>query len=126
MNPRNGQISRAMRNRTLEIQFCVDQLVYQEEFWNKNIYDALSIIFNRCIDFQTNLANSKLMKKELLICCLPPEQLLKCAALFYTKMKSNLGIEFKNVLSLFLDVLTNQNNSNFYFIFVILLIYHIF
>nr|CAD2199857.1 unnamed protein product [Meloidogyne enterolobii] len=95
MNPRNGQISRAMRNRTLEIQFCVDQLAYQEEFWNKNIYDALSIIFNPCIDFQANLTNSKLMKKELLICCLPPEQLLKCAALFYAKMKSNLGIEFK-------------------------------
>nr|CAD2168894.1 unnamed protein product [Meloidogyne enterolobii] len=111
MNPRNGQISRAMRNRTLEIQFCVDQLAYQEEFWNKNIYDALSIIFNRCIDFQANLTNSKLMKKELLICCLPPEQLLKCAALFYAKMKSNLGIEFKNILSLFLDVLTNQNNN---------------
>jgi len=98
-------------------------LAYQEEFWNKNIYDALSIIFNPCIDFQTNLANSKLMKKELLICCLPPEQLLKCAALFYAKMKFNLGIEFKNVLSLFLDVLTNQNNSIFY---SILLIYHIF
>ncbi|CAK5046844.1 unnamed protein product [Meloidogyne enterolobii] len=111
MNPRNGQISRAMRNRTLEIQFCVDQLAYHEEFWNKNIYDALSIIFNPCIDFQTNLANSVLLKKELLICSLPPEQLLKCAALFYAKMKSNLGIEFKNILSLFLDVLTSQNNN---------------
>ena len=94
MNPRNGQLSRAMRNRAVEIQFCTEQSVgitnKQEHLWNHNIYDAITAIFGGCpykiITSKNTPGTTELLRQlQTLLRTHSTQALLRCIALMESK-----------------------------------------
>lgn len=131
MNPQNGQLSRAMRNRAVEIQFCNDNSISCQSLWSQNIYDTITTIFGSFpTTNSTAVKNSPqtihlLQRLQTELDKKPTHLLLKSMALTKTKIKNEKPIlreeDFQWALNILLRFL-NEEMGKTYNIFILFFI----
>lgn len=124
MNPRNGQLSRAMRNRAVEIQFCAEQSIgttnKQEQLWNHNIYDAITAIFGCCsyeiITSENTPGTIRLLRQlQILLKKHSTQALLRCIALMESKfLDKTISTQklFRSALRILISFMHEEDKSS--------------
>jgi hypothetical protein len=121
MNPKNGQLSRSMRNRAVEIQFCADQQ-NSSSLWSRNIFDTITTVFgtspNETLAEPTCPETRLLLQKlQTILGQTSTQTLLNSAALMHAKMKWKEPIStesgFQGALNVLLTFL--ERNGKIYF-----------